>query len=287
MNLNDLEKTNAASKARVAEFRALPPDEEVYLENFHRYKVRYPYFGYIEAVVGPARFVMFSANDDFIAMRFHWFGPDSFEPKSLSLWSERARTANVVLDVGAFSGVYSLLTATINKSARIHAFEPVRRNYGRLLGNVLANGFRNRITCVGKGIADKAGIATIKQYVHEYALGNGASIFDKESPPFSTEPIDLIAIDDYVRETGIAPELVKIDVEGAELLALDGMAYTLDTFRPELIIEVMPETVRPVIARLESHGYGCLVIDDFENTLAPFDGDLRFSRNLLATPHKA
>lgn len=287
MNLDDLEKLNQASRARIAEFRALPPDEEVYLESFHRYKNRYPFFGYIDAVVGNARFVMFSANDDLVAMHYYWFGPDSFEPKSLALWSERARHADVVLDIGAFSGVYSLLTAAINPSARIHAFEPVRRNYGRLLGNVQANGFRQQITCVGKGVADKAGAAIINQFVHENVLGNGASIFEKEEPPHSREPIDLITIDEYVREAAIAPALVKIDVEGAELLALDGMAHVLDTFRPELIIEVTPETVQPVIARLAAHGYDCLVIDDFENTLAPFNGDLRFSRNLLASPRKA
>ena len=50
-----------------------------------------------------------------------------------------------------------------------------------------------------------------------------------------------ITIDDYCRITSLFPDLVKMDIEGAEALAIPGMAQTLREGRPTLLLEVHPQ----------------------------------------------
>jgi FkbM family methyltransferase len=64
----------------------------------------------------------------------------------------------------------------------------------------------------------------------------------------SDEQIHLLALDDFVKEQGIARDLIKIDVEGAELVALSGMKETVVRHRPAVIVEVTPKKA-PEVAR--------------------------------------
>lgn len=287
MNLDDLRRRNAASLAKVAEFRELAADRPYGKidDLFHKFKNHHPYFGFIDVVVGDARFVMFSGNDDLIAMTYHWYGPSSFERKSLALWLERAAKAKTILDIGAFTGVYALSAATANPGCRVYAFEPVRRTYGRLLLNIQANNLTRQVTCVNKGVADQAGIARINQFRQENILGNGASLMEKGIPVTSSdEQIYLFALDDFVDEQGIEPDLIKIDVEGAELLVLTGMKETLAKHRPEMIVEVTPKTAAEVVERLRTEGFDCAVISESLGTVEPFSSSIPGVANILVTP---
>src|SRR5205814_529396 len=51
-------------------------------------------------------------------------------------------------------------------------------------------------------------------------------------------PVEAITIDQFVNQHGLSPRFVKIDIEGAELNALEGMARTIRTFRPRIMLEV-------------------------------------------------
>jgi methylase of polypeptide subunit release factors len=103
-------------------------------------KREYPYLGYVDVEVeGVPPFLMFSTNDDQVAQTYFWHGPDAFESLSLRLWRELARHSGSVLDVGAFTGVYSLTAARANPEAEVYCFEPVKRTFGRLVINLKAN----------------------------------------------------------------------------------------------------------------------------------------------------
>lgn len=283
----DLEIRNASALASRDDFRLLPGRRPgAHDVGFQHYKNRYPYFGFVDVAVDDTHLLMFSANDDLVAMTYFWYGPSSYERMSLSLWLERARTARCVLDIGAFSGLYSLVAAAANAESRVFAFEPVRRTHGRLLLNVEANRFHGRVECLNLGVADQAGSARINQFRQGRNLGNGASILAKTGIEVtaSDELIHLVSVDAFVRERGLAPDLVKMDVEGAELLALAGMRETLTAYRPWMLVEVTPETAAAVVAVLDGLGYDCQVIADAEQQLLPFTGEVGLVCNLLATP---
>jgi len=68
-----------------------------------------------------------------------WRGLSAYEPGTLALWRSLVRTAPVIIDAGAHSGLFSLIAASLNQEARVIAFEPEPRVYQRLLANLAIN----------------------------------------------------------------------------------------------------------------------------------------------------
>jgi FkbM family methyltransferase len=288
MNLAGLTYANACAYAKVEKFRrgTRPEEYGVITQRFHRYKNTYPYFGFLDITIEDVAFVMFSANDDLIAMPYFWYGPSAFEPMSMKTWLKSCVDVHIVYDIGAFSGIYSLAAAACNPSLRkIYAFEPVRRTYGRLLLNVQANGFGGMIVTVNKGVAGQNGEVAINQFRGENVLGNGASILPKDIPVTANdERVELVKLDDHIRSCGEPPDLIKIDVEGAELLVLEGACQMLANYKPRILIEVTPTTAEQVGQELKSLGYAVHLIHERQRRIEPFSGGCPCVANLFAAP---
>lgn len=252
-------------------------------EHFHRYKNRFPFFGFIDINIGDSSFVMFSANDDLVAMSYFWFGPDGYERKSTSLWLEAARQASTVFDIGAYTGVYSLASAAANPTSKIVAFEPSRRTLGRFLVNLFANEFDQRIKIVNSAIADHFDDMKLLQYRNQNILDTGASLVDKGIDiTDATETVSTSTIDKYCEINHLKPDLVKIDVEGVEEKVLRGMQETLSQFRPQILIEITPETAPKVKEILDFHGYQAVLIANELGYAAEFRGSANKVCNVLA-----
>jgi len=266
---------------------SVPPERSGVIDSsFHYQKNHFPYFGFIDATVGEARFVMFSANDDLVAMTFFWFGADSYEPMSMQLWHESAKKAQTVLDVGSFSGVYSLTAATCNPNCQVYAIEAARRTYGRLLVNTQVNMLTDRIHCTNRAVSKDEGFETFMRFRGENILGIGDSFVPKNiEAQASEERVHTIALDSFCTEHAITPDLIKIDVEGAELLAMDGMKDILAARRATMLIEVTPQTAPEAVRRLLDGGYSVQRIDERARTLIPCDnGQVPGVVNLFVEP---
>lgn len=288
MKLATLTELNAEAASQVRNFRgsASPERLGVIDENFHHHKNHFPYYGFVEIVIGEQEFIMFSANDDLVAMTFFWYGADSYEPMSMQLWRERAGSASSILDIGAFSGVYSLCAAAASPNSRIYAVEAARRTYGRLLVNTQINKLSHRIDCTNKAVSKGPGLETFMRFRGENILGIGDSFMPKHiEPQASEERVETIGLDAFCEAKAVEPDLIKIDVEGAELLALDGMIKTLETQKPSLLIEVTPKTAPEVVARLNRFGFEVHRVDERKRLLARCeDGKVPGVVNLLADP---
>jgi FkbM family methyltransferase len=144
-----------------------------------------------------------------------------------------ARPGDVVVDGGANVGFYAMLQAS--RGARVVAFEPNPETAARLRAGIARNGLDGLITTVGVGLADRAG-----KHGFYVAASNtiGGSIFQDldESDRRLTGEVELAALDEALRGLGVGPvDLLKLDVEGAECLALDGATHTLSQVRGVVI----------------------------------------------------
>ena len=88
-----------------------------------------------------------------------WKGLKHFEATTLNLWKELAKKAKTIIDIGANTGVFSLVAGAVNPTAKIIAFEPLPDNYNKLQANVRLNNFN--IVAHRIAISNQSGETTI------------------------------------------------------------------------------------------------------------------------------
>ena len=259
-----------ANKAALANRPFLSPDYSftpVWMHDggFHSIRREYPYFGYVGVEVeGVAPVSMFSNNDDRVAQCYFFYGHDAFESFSLRAWRRLAENSKHISDLGAFTGVYSLIAAQANRMARVYALEPMERTYWRLSDNILVNRLFRRIEAHRVAASDEDGRAKLNVYRGARVLGAGSSLVAKEDQTATrTQPVETVRLDTFVREHGIpGVDLVKLDVERYELQAIGGMAGLLE-HKPAMLVEVFSsEALREISGLLSPHGYSFAVLDD-------------------------
>jgi FkbM family methyltransferase len=151
--------------------------------------------------------------------------------------SEMLKPGDVFYDVGANFGFFSLLAGRlVGSDGVVYAFEPVRENAAMIERNARLNQMHN-ITVFEVALSDRTGRS-------ELLLANypgGAALKSAGPPPDFAGSLEVktSTIDDFVGlRRGRPPDVVKIDVEGAELDVLHGMVNTLKETSGKLIIEV-------------------------------------------------
>lgn len=224
----------------------------------------HPLHGSIPIVL-PCRhrpFVMHSANDDTVVKTLYWAGFFAgWEPTSLRLWSYLAAGCEVAFDVGAYTGIYGLLAASCSERCRVACIEGCGRNHARLVQNVELNALADRMICL-RAVATRLSAPTVL-YERYAAEGILSSVHSMTKMGGVAVAVEGVALDDLPgRFSWGDPDLIKIDVEGAEAEVLAGMRRILDQRRPDILLEA---NSRPELERSRSclpEGYRCFAIDE-------------------------
>ena len=165
--------------------------------------------------------------------------------------AEQIKPGSVFYDVGANIGFFTIIGRRLVTSAgRVVAFEAVPENAQVVERNCALNGFED-VQVVAKAVSNAGGSGTLVLSSHD----GGAALQDSTDQAGTTETIvvELVSLDDFVAQhPALAPNLVKIDVEGAELLVLQGMAKVLAEFRPIIIFELDDETADGLKRKLDA-----------------------------------
>lgn len=133
-----------------------------------------------------------------------------------------------VFDVGANKGDYTLACLSRFEDVTIHAFEIAPPTYQKLVRNVSSD----RVKFNQFGLSDTDGSFTLNYSVDDDGLSSiveGIRIHDGN---WRSLPVDVVRGDRYCRENGVGSiDLLKVDVEGAEHLVLDGFSETFEGAR--------------------------------------------------------
>lgn len=152
-------------------------------------------------------------------------------------------------DVGANIGFFALLGARlVGESGKVVAFEPVRENAEAIRRNADLNGF-DHVVVVEVALSSRTGEAELVLAAHP----GGAALRESAMPPdaTTTTTVPTATLDSLVQRSDFPPpDIVKIDVEGAELAVLDGMSRVALEHRPRVVCEVDGETSAEVESRL-------------------------------------
>lgn len=216
----------------------------------------------------------------------------TLEDYAKSLIHERATTdlfervikeGDVVVDLGANIGYFSLLAAKlVGSKGRVFSFEPEPKNFSYLKKNIEINNY-NQVSAFQKAVSNKNG--KTKLYICDYDTGHhtinqyeGVEAYSRgrETKKHFID-IETITLDDFFKGKEEKIDVIKIDVEGAEMLALLGMDRILKEnknikmfveFFP-LLIEKMRSFPKEFLRKIfEDYGFSIYVIpDDYDSSI--------------------
>jgi FkbM family methyltransferase len=191
-----------------------------------------------------------------------WKGAEACEPYSIHIWKQYALECDLIFDIGANTGTYSLIAAALNPTAVIHAFEPVKRIYDKLDYNCLLNNFS--IICHNVALSNVSG----EIFINDEKGSNEYTAHVVQQENNNTYRVPSQRLDAYAEVLSDDKKvLFKLDVERHECFVLEGMGELLKKIRPVILLEVLDEdsaqSVRPFFEGLnyvflnidEAHGY--------------------------------
>jgi FkbM family methyltransferase len=184
-----------------------------------------------------------------------------------------ARSNSTFIDGGAHMGVYSILLA--DNFEKVYAFEPQRRTYFQLCGNIFINEKDNIITnCAA--LTDKQQANDVRTLYIVSDDGGGSTLEKTTETVKRTEEVRTTAIDDYAIEN---VGLIKLDIEGSELAAIQGAENTLrNNAYPPIIFEAnghswCKTTTEDLFRHLTSLNYQIAKIQPFDNMYLARQGE--------------
>lgn len=193
-----------------------------------------------------------------------WQGLSGWEKTSLELWTRLCRKSQVILDIGANTGVYALVAKAVAPKAVIAALEPVPRVFARLEENIALNG--GGITALRAAASDHKGSAVLyDQGWADHVLSVSLDPeWNKQDPNLTPIDVPCLTVMDVLSELKQPTvDLVKIDVETYEPTVLRGFVDLIRRDKPTMLIELLNDTVAQQVAELvDGLGYAYYNIDD-------------------------
>lgn len=167
----------------------------------------------------------------------------------------------VVYDVGSNIGFFTIICSKlVGPQGRVYAFEPMPQNAATLRRNVALNGLEN-VVVVERAAASSTGTAELM--ISSWSAFHALAV-DGVDPPHGSRSritVETVTLDDFVAAGDIrSPDLVKIDVEGAELQVIKGMSEMILATKPLLLCE-LHGTNSEYLRMLDSLGYDVQALD--------------------------
>jgi FkbM family methyltransferase len=198
-----------------------------------------------------------------------WLG--FYERDKQRLISREVTPNSIFWDIGANVGFYSLLGSTLVGSGKVFAFEPVPRNLFYLKRHLVINRVTN-VEIVELAVSDTNGTATF----HLEPTGLMGRLSEGGGVTVQTAALDRLVNEGRI----LPPNCVKMDIEGAEFVALQGAKETFRNFRPVLFLATHGKEVEQNCRQLlEEWGYECRNMrddshDDLGEIVATYRGHI-------------
>ncbi len=161
------------------------------------------------------------------------------EPRTSRLLSRCLQQGMTVVDIGCNIGYYALLEAQrVGPTGKVIAIEPEPQNALLFLHNVRANGYRN-VVFHQVAISDRDGTSSLR-------LCDKSNRHSLHPVPWPTTDLQVPVrtLDSLIaKEAPESVDLVRMDLEGHEVVVLPGMLDTIHRYSPRLLIEIHPDLI--------------------------------------------
>ena len=224
-----------------------------------------PVVGLVNVKLPNGKIVSFQTDGyDYTTSSLYWWGIDGYEVSTIKLFMHLLPRANTFFDIGANTGIYTLIAAINGNRRKVYGFEPVPRIFSALKQNIRVNSLENiEVFCVA--ISDYDGV--IDLHIPPGRIPPGATT-NPEIPTLKSAPevlsVETVKFDTFVDSHSISKvDFIKIDTETTEPAVLEGAMNTLKNHRPMIICEVLRgRTENMLQSILDSIGYRYFWIAD-------------------------
>jgi FkbM family methyltransferase len=191
-----------------------------------------------------------------------------FEAAELAFVRRHLRDGDVAIDAGAHIGFFAMhMAQAVGATGHVYAFEPFAPNADLLARATAENGFGGRVTLERAAVGAEDGTAELVFARHTLNSG-GAFLKGRAGAPagHETERVRVVSLDRYPLRRPV--RFLKMDVEGAEPLLVEGASRLLREDRPIVMTEIHREQLARVsglsaeqfVDRMRALGYGCQAI---------------------------
>ena len=195
-------------------------------------------------------------NDDAVPLKYLW--RNKYENFSLNLWYDITRKDGYFFDVGAHTGIYSIIGNLDKNKNNIISIEPFYINYSRLLSNLKLN----KITpgkCFLAAASNSESVGKFKaKTLFNHSTGGAMS-------EQGTLSVSKIKIDNFKLEKKICG--MKIDTEGHELEVLERGIVLIERDKPDIIFEINENCFDKCLGILKTYGYKFYFVDEINEKL--------------------
>jgi FkbM family methyltransferase len=221
----------------------------------------------VSFVLGDERIRLYAPENEGRVAPIEVMNFNHYEPAETRVMDILAANARTILDVGANIGLYAIRFAKRLPSARVFAFEPLPTSHAFLQRNVAANGVGERVSCFNYGLSETSG--TVDFFISP-AAGTNASLLNVAGAQDARRVVGLtLTMDQWTSNQSVAPDFIKCDVEGAELLVFRGARATLAQHQPIVFTELLRKWSKPfgyhpndMLAYFFELGYQCLAVGE-------------------------
>jgi FkbM family methyltransferase len=167
--------------------------------------------------------------------RFRSFVYGTWEPDVVNAVVSMVKAGTTAIDIGAHIGYYTLLLAKcVGPAGRVISFEPLPVNFALLEQNVRLNRLRH-VQMNAQAVFSRNEELTITVPDHAPNSGDASVLSTQGTKRFR---VPAITLDSFCSSTGLRPDFLKMDVEGAEYDVLLGAKETIAQSRPKMLIEL-------------------------------------------------
>jgi FkbM family methyltransferase len=238
---------------------------------------------------GSKQFRMVNYGDDVIANEVYWKGIYSYEPRALGIMMKLLGKAKYFFDIGANTGLYSLLAASLDPENKVYGFEPMETAFEHFEKSIQASSLPNIFPSkIALGNFNGEAVFNIQSEEGNIPLGSSLRTDVGDEYIEKSVKVTVQKLDSFVNDNNIKGiDFIKLDTEGTEDKVLEGGIGSIDKFRPVIICEVLSHTgTEPGIhSLLDNRSYRYYYVnDDFLEQVEKIIGDPFIVSNYLFVP---
>ncbi|MCE2743505.1 MAG: FkbM family methyltransferase [Fluviicola sp.] len=187
-----------------------------------------------------------------IENQIFWNGIENgWERNSVRIWNELSKKAKVIVDVGANTGIFTLLSLKINENTRVISFEPMDFISEKFKRNMKLNNLKYELYDFALSDVESTVDVYSESKNNSYTIAIDNNNLKGEVKDYFKLEMKTKRLDSFIEENKIDRiDLMKIDVERHEPMVLEGMGKYLEIMKPDILIEIQTTEIADKIQEL-------------------------------------